>query len=593
MSRTSLGSKSTGSDGQAQWSYTGTGAGRVGFVAVYDEKESNIVIVDDYTQRVDNVTLSASASSITYGQPVTFTANVKDQHNENITSGTVTFKENGTSIGTGNIRNGVATFTQNYFNAGSHNITAEISGVVSNNVSVNVGKRDTTLTIVPPTVTYLDEFDVSGTLSSGSGLGMTDFSVVLHWKEDDGAEQTVSVNTTEGAYHFYRPAPTSIHNYKFWVTFEGTSDYNGSSSSEVSVDVNKRSTILNVTSGTTVTVSGANFLVEGTLFDKDYEPMEGAEIEVTQYVASVPTTVTIATATVDENGDWSCQVPTTYMDDGDNTITVQYAGNSRYTNAVQSVTVRKVSFDDMSISLTAGSQILSYADEQSTPNSQYATVTAQLLNGQSSALISNVPVVFGAYLDDVLITGSEQTVHTDSNGQASYTYHSAGVGDVIVKAVPDNRTLLTKTYSIEDCWKYDSTVYEGSSSTPIFNVNYDLPSNYALTYEDYYTTTGTNSRTYLNFGVDDTHRIAIGTIESDTYDVLVQNNQSWSAKTVISTNQRLTTTNWIEHTLTVENGVVTFKNATTSNTSQIDLTLLRAMVIRTNAKIRNIKVKPL
>ena len=36
MTRTSLGMELTDENGQAQWSYTGTGAGSVGFVAVYD-----------------------------------------------------------------------------------------------------------------------------------------------------------------------------------------------------------------------------------------------------------------------------------------------------------------------------------------------------------------------------------------------------------------------------------------------------------------------------------------------------------------------------------------------------------------------------
>ena len=49
MTRTSMGTETTDSNGKATWTYTGSGAGTVGFVAVYDEIESNTITVDDYT----------------------------------------------------------------------------------------------------------------------------------------------------------------------------------------------------------------------------------------------------------------------------------------------------------------------------------------------------------------------------------------------------------------------------------------------------------------------------------------------------------------------------------------------------------------
>ena len=116
MTRTSLGSKTTGSDGTASWSYTGTGAGTIGFVAVYDDKDSNTVTVDDYTPVASSIGLTADKSAIISGQSVLLTASVVDQHEQAVSSGTVTFKVNGTSVGTGSISGGVATLTTSSFN---------------------------------------------------------------------------------------------------------------------------------------------------------------------------------------------------------------------------------------------------------------------------------------------------------------------------------------------------------------------------------------------------------------------------------------------------------------------------------------------
>ncbi|WP_405296353.1 hypothetical protein [Methanobrevibacter sp.] len=181
-------------------------------------------------------------------------------------------------------------------------------------------------------------------------------------------------------------------------------------------------------------------------------------------------------------------------------------------------------YDGMSLEKTAGNQILSYADEQQTPGSQTCTVTAQLKNGQSSATISSVPVVFGAYKDNVLITGSEQTVNTDANGQASYTYTSAGVGDVVIKAIPDSRSLLQETYAIEDCIKY---IQNPTSSS---GLNISVPSSAQITYKMIKTGIGANKGgCSLLLQDNSSHDYYIGNWSSDAYNgVLIRNRGSSS-----------------------------------------------------------------
>ena len=109
---------------------------------------------------------------------------------------------------------------------------------------------------------------------------------------------------------------------------------------------------------------------------------------------------------------------------------------------------------ELTISLTSDNDILSYTDGDS------ATLTATVLEGGSG--VSGETVNFYKYVDgtnDVLL-GSDVT---DANGEATYTYSSQGVGDIQVYAKV--RTLVSKTYSLEDCIFYDSLTTDKSLFT--------------------------------------------------------------------------------------------------------------------------------
>ena len=97
-----------------------------------------------------------------------------------------------------------------------------------------------------------------------------------------------------------------------------------------------------------------------------------------------------------------------------------------------------------SIDLTATSSILSYADSDST------VLTATVLDSSDNP-VSGATVEL--YKDSVLW----DTLTTDSSGEVSKTYTSAGVGDLTFCA---KCNLLTKTYAIQDCqyWNDGSSV---------------------------------------------------------------------------------------------------------------------------------------
>ena len=426
----------------------------------------------------------------------------------------------------------------------------------------------TFLTIdVPLNIVYSDAFNISGTLKDSNMNGLSGETVKLKV----GNTVVDSTTTTTGGAYSFTQTPVTTGNHSFQVIYEGSSTYNASESTVVNRVVGKETTVLSVTSPVNNYMTyDTSITFAGTLTDDDGTVLTDKTIKIKEGNNTVNTTTT------DSNGAFSIGLYSVSV--GTHNFSIVYEGDSNYTasSVSRSVIVRE---HDYAISISADKPILSYSDGET------ATVTALLTD--NSVLVSgetlSYTVKHGA---TVLDSGSDVT---DSNGEISFTYQSAGVGDVTVEV--SFGIILQEIYAIEDCWKYDDTTYTGSSSSPVFNLNYSLPSNYVLTYEDYHS--ASYGFIYLNFGVDDTHRVALGTVEHNYYEMYVQNNQSWSNKTVINAGQSEVTNQWVKHTVTVENGQVTFKNATTSNTSQIDLTLLRNFVARQSTQLRNIKVKAL
>ena len=99
-----------------------------------------------------------------------------------------------------------------------------------------------------------------------------------------------------------------------------------------------------------------------------------------------------------------------------------------------------------SIDLTGTKSILSYADSES------CVLTATVLDSSDNPVEGvTVNLYNGSTLWD--------TLTTDSSGECSKTYSSAGSGDITFTAEVDG-TLLTKTYELEDCkyWNDGSSV---------------------------------------------------------------------------------------------------------------------------------------
>lgn len=101
-------------------------------------------------------------------------------------------------------------------------------------------------------------------------------------------------------------------------------------------------------------------------------------------------------------------------------------------------TIWKKEEDNYLLTITSTKSILSYADSES------ATITATLTN--NNVAVSGETLTYTIKHNNTTIdTGSDTT---DSNGQITFTYASAGVGDVTVEV--DYGILLQETFVVHD-----------------------------------------------------------------------------------------------------------------------------------------------
>lgn len=147
------------------------------------------------------------------------------------------------------------------------------------------------------------------------------------------------------------------------------------------------------------------------------------------------------------------------------------------------------------------------------------------------------------------------------------------------------RGIVSETFVVEDCWRYDPTEYVGGTSANVVTKNWQLPTNYVITWEMY--GGQSNTATDIQIGASNGSKLVCGYIQNAT------TYQVWSDNQAVKLNSQysMPTNTWTEQELTVQNGVATYWDLTTTPTT-VDLTNLALLVVL-RSKIRNIKIKPL
>jgi len=244
--------------------------------------------------------------------------------------------------------------------------------------------------------------------------------------------------------------------------------------------------------------------------------------------------------------------------------------------------------DHINVELIAGNQILSYADEQKIPDSQYATVRFTAYDVDNN-------VIPNLALDFKVGSGAVTSVVTDANGGYEYTYHSLGVGDVEITASKTvEGSLVTETYGIEDCTFYHSSAYTTSDiGSATYPIGVDLPSTYELSFIFHPTdrqTSGGGNSAYIKLGqTDNDIWVGQGTT-SGSHGIMVRPSSNHWCSTIsqIADNLAKLTYNGTNLTYECNNETV---SVTPSSSSLINR--LRSVVVVPKNPIKEIKVKPL
>jgi hypothetical protein len=133
---TSLGTATLDASGVATFNTTTLPNGSNSITASYagDSKDASsvsqaVTVVIAQSNAGTTTSLSASATQLTQGQSVTFTATVARQSGNKAPTGTVTFLDGTTSLGTGQLNaRGIATFSATSLGVGTHSISASYGG---------------------------------------------------------------------------------------------------------------------------------------------------------------------------------------------------------------------------------------------------------------------------------------------------------------------------------------------------------------------------------------------------------------------------------------------------------------------------------
>ena len=400
MAKRLLTTLSTDSTGKATYTYTGVGAGNVGFVAEYDERDSNTVYLEDYIPVVDTVDLSSNKISTDTNDDVVFTVIIRDQQEIVLEDTTVTFKDGTTTIGTATTDEyGVASLTKTGLGVGQHEITATAGGVVSDSVKVTIVELKPTsivLTSITSTVTYGGNILLTAVVKDQFNNLMKNVTVSFI----RGASIIGTAVTNNNGKAIFTDSTPNAGDY----TYYGRSEE--ALSDGVNVSVLKAFTSLSI--NVPALVYGEVFDVTGYLLGPNATPIPNATVSLIWNDGSSH----YATATTDANG------YVTFHRDAPTSITrynftLSYNGDNNYSYAISGI-----------VSVTVGkkSSILNLTLPINNSNvNSYMPIEGTLFEDNGDALTGKSILVKKR---DTLLT----TLTTDNNGAFTGTV-SAGLLD--------------------------------------------------------------------------------------------------------------------------------------------------------------------
>jgi len=419
------------------------------------------------------ITLASSPSTSSFGVAVTFTATIAPS----VPGGEiVTFYDGSTSIGTGTISAGKATLVSSTLSAGSHSITAKYAGdanfgaSTSNAVTQTVNKIATTTALASSQnpSTYAASVTFTATLSPAVTNGITvTFS--------DGSV-TIGTGITSGGKATLTTSTLALGSHSIKASYPGDANYVGSTSSVLTLTINKG------TVSTTLTSSlNASTYTAAVTFTATIAPSVPNGETVTFYDGSMAIGLPATTS----GGKASLTITTLAV--GTHSITAKYAGDSTYGAGTSSALTQTVLVGRPATSVVSSLNPSTYGASVTFT----ATISMSVPNGEivtfyqgasSKAAIGTGSIINGvATLRTAVLPAGADTVWAYYPGDANFAYSwSSGLAQTVNKAA----TTTTLTSSLNPS-------AHGTSVTFTATLNPAVPSGETVTFYDGATSIGT------------------------------------------------------------------------------------------------------
>ena len=377
--------------------------------------------------------IATSASSVTAGQSVTFTATVSPS----AATGTVQFKDGATVLGSATLSGGKATYTTSALTAGTHNISATYAGDSSYNGSTSAAvaqtvtaaaKTNTTTGIVASasSVTAGQSVTFTATVSPSAATGTVQFK--------DGATVLGSA-TLSGGKATYTTSALTAGTHSITVAYAGDSSHNSSTSAAVAQTV----TAAAKTNTTTGIVASASSVTAGQSVSFTATVSPSAATGTVQFKDGA---TVLGSATLSGG---RAAYTTSALTAGTHSISATYAGDSSYNGSTsaglaQTVTAAAKTNTTTGIaasasSVTAGQSVTFTA----TVSPSAATGTVQFKDGATVLGSATLSGGKAAYATSLLTAGTH-SITAAYGGATNYNGSTSGAVSVIVGGTKTSTT---------------------------------------------------------------------------------------------------------------------------------------------------------
>lgn len=413
-----------------------------------------------------STTLSSSINPSTFGEAITFTANVAVTDGIGNPTGAVTFFIGATVIGTGTLNGGIATLTTSNISVGTHTVTAVYNG--DNNFS---GSTSIALTEVVNQASSTTNILSTSPNPSNFGQNVTFFAAVTTPTGTpyatgtvtffDGASMLGTVPVYDGLAIFATPV-LAIGNHLITATYNGDTNFLPSTSTPPTTQVVNQTTIT-VTTVTTLTSSlNPSHFGDLVTFDMTVTPIAGVGIPtgvITLYSGAVP----LSTLPLDGSGHASYSTST--LPGGTSTLVALYSGDANFSASTDTLAQQV-------IPVTTNSTLTS----SSNPSAFNQPVTFTMMITAASSAIPTGSVTFS---DGSVVLG---TTNLNNIGIATLTTSTLAAGPHSITATynPDPN-FATSSANLTQVVNAATTITSILTSSPNPSDEGDLISFFATT----------------------------------------------------------------------------------------------------------------